>query len=83
VVRAVMRSDAPTALIEEVCHHARWSLRHEVRVALLSNEKTPMASAVEFAKSLPMLQLREILQSSRLPGNCKEYLLRDRGKFAH
>jgi len=79
VVRAVMSPDAPGALIEAVCHHAQWSLRREVRVALLRNEKTPMARTLEFARSLPVTQLREILQSSRLPGNVKEYLLRDRG----
>jgi hypothetical protein len=77
VVRAVMRPDAPAALIEAVCHHAQWSLRREVRVALLRNEKTPMARAVEFARSLPVAQLREILQSSRLLGNVKEYLARE------
>jgi hypothetical protein len=83
VVRAVMRPNAPAALIEAVCHHSQWSLRPEVRVALLRNEKAPMARAVEFARSLPVTQLREILQSSRLPGNVKEYLLRDRKKSPH
>jgi hypothetical protein len=82
VVRAVLRPDAPAALIEAVCHHAQWSLRREVWVALLRNEKTPMARALEFARSMPVAQLREILQSSRLPGNVKEYLLRDRGTSA-
>jgi hypothetical protein len=77
IVRALMHYDASMAFIEAVCHHPQWSLRREVRVALLRNEKTPMARAVEFARTIPSSQLREILQSSRLPRNVKAYLLAD------
>jgi hypothetical protein len=77
IVRALMRPGAPAALVEAVCHHAQWSLRREVRVTLLRNEKTPMARAVEIARRMPPAQVREILQSSRLPGNVKAYLLTD------
>jgi hypothetical protein len=71
IVQALMRHDASAAMVEAVCHHARWSLRREIRVVLLRNEKTPMARAVEFARSLPAAQVREILQGSRLPANVK------------
>ena len=77
VVRALMRPLASAMLVEAVCHHARWSLRREVRVALLRSEKTPMAQAVQFARALPKAEVREILQASRLPGNVKAYLLAD------
>jgi hypothetical protein len=75
IVRALMHPNAPEALVEAVCHHTRWSLRHEVRVALLRTEKTPMARALEFAWTMPAAQVRETLQNSRLPGNVKAYLL--------
>jgi len=77
IVRVLMRPDAPAALVEAVCHHPQWSLRLEVRVALLRNEKTPFARAVEFARTMPGTEVREILQNSRLPGNAKSYLLKD------
>jgi len=77
IVKAVLRPDAPVALVEAVSHHAEWSRRREVRVALLRNQKTPMACAIEFARSLPPRELREILQRSRLPANIKTYLLND------
>jgi hypothetical protein len=77
VVRALTRPGGSEALVEAVCHHAQWSLRREVRVALLRNEKTPMARAIEFARTMPAAQVREILQNSRLPGNIKAYLLAD------
>jgi hypothetical protein len=77
IVAALTRHEASMAFVEAVCHHPQWSLRREVRVALLRNEKTPMARAVEFARSLPAAQVREILHSSRLPGNIKAYLQKD------
>lgn len=76
VIRAIAHGST-AAFIEAVCHHPQWSLRREVRIALLRHEKTPMARAVEFARGLAPAQLREILQNSRLPENIKAYLLRD------
>jgi hypothetical protein len=80
IVRVLTRADATVAFVDAVAHHSSWSLRREIRVALLRNEKTPMARAVDFARSLPSGILREILQTSRLPGNVKEYLLADAAK---
>ena len=77
IVRRLMRADASAALVEAVCHHAEWSLRREVRVALLRNENTPLARAAEFAHSLPVGLVRDLLQASRLPENVRAYLLND------
>jgi hypothetical protein len=77
IVRALMRPEASTAFVEGVSHHRQWSLRREIRLALLRNEKTPMARAVEFARGLPAAQVREILRGSRLPQDVKEFLLKD------
>ena len=82
IVRALTRTEATPAFVEAVAHHAQWSLRREVRVALLRNEKTPMARAVAFARGLPVGQLQEILENSRLPGNVKSFLLADLEKRA-
>ncbi|MGA9814227.1 MAG: hypothetical protein WBQ64_15680 [Terriglobales bacterium] len=77
VIKALMRRDAPAAFVSAVCHHAKWSPRREIRIALLRNEKTPLARAVEFARSLPPALVREILQGSRLPTAMKSSLLKD------
>jgi hypothetical protein len=77
IVRALMRHDAPTVMVEAVCRHPQWSVRREIRVALLRTEKTPLARAVEFARGFPAAQVREILRNSRLPGNIKAALLKD------
>lgn len=77
VVRVLLRSSASAALVKAVCHHPKWSPRQEVRMALLRNEKTPLARALEFARALPPSQLRDILHSSHLPEKVKLYLRKD------
>src|SRR5213595_819086 len=63
VIRALMRADAPVLLVESVCAHAKWSLRRDIRIALLRNENTPLVRMIEFGRSLPIRLLREILRS--------------------
>jgi len=77
IVKAVQRPGATPAFVDAVCHHAKWSPRPEVRVALLRNPHTPLARALEFARRLPPPQLRDILHASRLPEKIKKYLRED------
>jgi hypothetical protein len=72
IIKALMAPGAHAAFVQAVCHHAKWSLRREIRIALLRNEKTPLASALEFAQTLPPRVVREILQS--LPASVKSRL---------
>lgn len=73
ITKALQRLATP-AFVEAVCHHAMWSLRHEIRVALLRNPHTPLARALEFARRLPPPILRDVLHASRLPERVKSYL---------
>jgi hypothetical protein len=77
VIKALLRRNAPEAFVWAVCHHARWSPRREIRIALLRNGKTPLSRALEFARSLPPALVREILQGSHLPAATKKGLLKD------
>jgi hypothetical protein len=77
IVKALLRPAATPAFVKAVCHHAKWSLRPEVRMALLRNEYTPLARALEFARRLAPAQLRDILHASRLPEKIKAYLRKD------
>lgn len=78
VIKALMAPGSPSALVRALCEHQKWSLRREIRVALLRNEKTPLRFAQEFAKAIPLPMLEEILQSSRMPEGAKRRLLSDR-----
>lgn len=77
VVKALQRNNATAALVGAVCHHAMWSVRPEIRIALLRHHHTPLAKALEFARRLPTAQLRDILHASRLPETIKSYLRRE------
>lgn len=77
VVKALQKTGASRVFVETVSHSAKWSTRLEVRIALLRNQHTPVAKAVEFAHRIPRPQLREILQASRLPESIKALILRE------
>src|SRR5713101_7792848 len=74
IVKALMKEDAPQHLIDTVCHDYKWRLRREIRVALLRNEKTPLAPALAFADTMSSAALRQVLNNSRLRANVKSYL---------
>ena len=76
VVKALQRPAITPPFIEAICRHVNWSLRHEVRLALLRNQHTPLARAIEFARRLPPTQLRDVLHASKLPEKIKQYLRR-------
>jgi len=77
IARALLHAGATRAFVETVCHHPKWSLRPEIRIALLRNEKTPLLRATEFARRLPPAQLRDILHASRLPEKIKNALRKE------
>jgi hypothetical protein len=75
VVKALMRDDAPAPLVAAVCQDSKWSARHEVRVALLRREQTPLDIALQIAGSLPSELLQEVLKGSHLSEDSKKKLL--------
>jgi hypothetical protein len=77
VVQAVLRLEAKSVLVQSVAHHAKWSYRREVRIALLRTEHLSLARALEFSHGLPGPVLREVMHGSRLPARIKEQVLRE------
>lgn len=75
IVNAVLRDDASQTLTLEVSKHVKWSLRKDVRAALLRSPYTPLACAIKCSQSFSAATLRELLQQSKLPENVKTYLL--------
>jgi hypothetical protein len=74
IVKALHRRGASGALVTFLCCSAKWSMRPEIRAALLLNEKTPLVHALALARTLPPEQLGDILHVSRLPRNVKAQL---------
>lgn len=76
VIRGLMSAGCSAGLVGAVCEHPKWSLRREIRIALLRNPNTPPHLAQQFARGLQQPLLREILENSRLPEQVKRGLLR-------
>lgn len=74
IVKALQVFGSSPTFVDALCHHSKWSVRHEIRVALLRNPHTPLARAIEFARRLPPPLLRDVLHTSRLPEKTKAYL---------
>ena len=71
VVKALLSPGASALLVQAVCEHSKWSLRKDVRIALLRNQNTPVTRAAEFARTLAAGLVVEILESSNLPEDVK------------
>lgn len=74
VVKALQGHGSSPAFVDAICHDEKWSVRHEIRVALLRNPHTPLARALELARRMPAPLLRDVLHTSRLPEKTKTYL---------
>jgi len=65
VAVAAMRPAAPESLAK-VAAHARWSVRHAVKRALVLNPATPLADAIRLATTLKPHELAEIAADPQL-----------------
>jgi hypothetical protein len=75
VAKGLLKKESSQMLTLEVAKHVKWSVRKDVRAALLRSAHTPLAYAITFSQSFSATALRELLQQSELPENVKEYLL--------
>jgi len=75
IVRSLMRDPIAPRFVEKIVRHPKWSLRTDVRFALLRNPSTPMGAALQFAQSLPADVARDALLNSNLPHSVKTYLM--------
>ena len=76
IIKSLMSPSVPSVLVCAVCEHPKWSLRRDIKIALLRNKKTPIRFLEEFAQSFSRPQLKEILQSSRIPQAVKNTVLK-------
>jgi hypothetical protein len=77
IVKTLMNEKAPQTFVDAVCRHSKWPLRREVQMALLRNDKTPLARVLYFAQLLPTQVLKDTLRHSHLSASVKMYLFKE------
>lgn len=76
IVRTLMSEESASVdFVRRIAAHPKWSLRTDVRCALLRNPNTPLGVALELAQTLPADIARDALFHSNLPAGVKTYLM--------
>ena len=69
---SAMRPAVPESLAK-VAAHARWSVRHAVKKALVQNPSTPLADAIRIATTLRASELTELAADHALPDELRRH----------
>ena len=77
IVKGLMADDPPQNFVDLVCRHPKWSLRREIQLTLLRNDKTPLVRVLYFAKGFPSTVLRDALKHFRLSATVKMHLIKE------
>jgi hypothetical protein len=65
VLKVLAKSGVPERVVAAIAQHPKWSCQYNVRMALVRNSHTPVASVLVF---LPQLTLGDLKQISKLEG---------------
>ena len=75
LVKAPGSKNATAKMVHGICGDKKWSIRRDIRLALLRNEHTALAHAIAFAQGFPDDLVREVLSRSKMKAHIKSYLL--------
>ena len=74
---ALSSPDSTAMLFEFTWRHPKWSLRTDIRIAMLRAAKTPLHIAMGIVKSMPAVQAKNALSNSRMNAAFKAKLLEE------
>jgi hypothetical protein len=72
VKMAAARPAVPDSL-SKIAAHARWSVRHAIKRALVLNPSTPLADAIRIATTLRASDLAELANDHSLPDTLRQH----------
>jgi hypothetical protein len=67
IIGVAKNRNADRELLEEICRRKEWVSNYQVRLALATNPKTPLAVAVRFVPTLLPRDLRQLAKSKNVP----------------
>jgi len=80
VVRVAAMRPAVPASLATIAHHAKWSVRHAVKRALVLNPATPLADSIRLATTLRAAELRELAADPNLSDALRKHAAEMRGR---
>jgi len=82
IYKVINRTKTAPAVIRSIAEHPKWSLRYNIKFALVRNFYTPMVLSWKFMRALKINDLRDLFADPKLPISTRPFIfreLRDRG----
>lgn len=76
IARTVRDPSAPPHTIDLISRHPKWSVRRDVRYALVRNRHTPTARALQFVAAMTREEVRALSRDPAVPPRLRTYLTR-------
>ena len=74
ILRALSREKIPISVVPAIVKHRKWSIRYNVRLALVRHSATPLASILGYLPELTVSDLRELAAPGIVPESLRKYL---------
>ena len=77
VLRVLSRINAPSRVVAAIAASGRWNQHHSVRLSLVRNPQTPLATVLSLLPSVATVDLRLLAESSSAPSHVRPHLRRE------
>jgi hypothetical protein len=74
ILRALAREKLPISVIPAIVQHRKWSITYNIRLALVRNPLSPLATILSYLPELTVSDLRELASPGIVPENLRKYL---------
>lgn len=74
ILRALAREKLPLPVIPAVIQHRKWSITYNIRLALVRNGLTPLATVLSYLPELTVSDLKELAAPGIVQENLRKYL---------
>jgi hypothetical protein len=75
--KIINRPSTGAVVIRMIAEHTKWSLRYQIRFALIRNFFTPTSLVVRFVGGMKTVDLKDLYADARTPLSTKPFLFRE------
>jgi hypothetical protein len=74
VLKSLAREKVSTNVVQALVNHPKWSQSYNVRLALVRNPNTPLATVLAFLPHITVSDLRVLVEPGIIPPSLRKYL---------